>query len=143
MVVFTEQDITTKGRENDYILGHACGNRVAVITTKNINLRDISITAIHEFMHTLGFDHCEEFVCLMNTNVYDEDGEDGCEIEVCPVDLLKLKSELKFDIKTRFENLKRTYKELNWDRDYKLCDNLIEGLSQNSGNLIKKKIKLK
>jgi hypothetical protein len=66
----------------------------------------------------------------MNTNVYDEEAPDGGEIEVCPVDLVKLNSELKFDNYARFDNLKKTYKELKWEKDFKWCEKMINFLKK-------------
>ena len=60
------------------ITGRACGDRVAVISTKGIKMREIITTALHEFMHTLGIDHCIHWKCIMNSLYDDENDESSC-----------------------------------------------------------------
>jgi predicted Zn-dependent protease len=45
--------------------------------------------AIHELMHTMGFDHCQLWKCLMNTYCLGEEGKDD-PTWLCPMDLRKL-----------------------------------------------------
>jgi hypothetical protein len=74
------------------VLGRACGDRVAVVTIKDMDLhsnlqcKEIISTCVHECSHTIGFDHCNSFQCVMNAR-----GEDFW-ILLSPCNLRKLKA---------------------------------------------------
>jgi hypothetical protein len=48
------------------VLGRACGDRVCCVSVPNNESRELMGTAVHELLHTLGFDHCNSFKCVMN-----------------------------------------------------------------------------
>jgi predicted Zn-dependent protease len=96
LIAFIDYELTEKGfSDNDILLGRACGDRVCVISLMNIeneeNFKEILNTTIHEFLHTMGIDHCVYWKCLMNSNITIS------EIVLCPIDSAKLMSELKYN----------------------------------------------
>ena len=48
------------------VLGRACGDRVCCVSVPNNESRELFGTAVHELLHTIGFDHCNSFKCVMN-----------------------------------------------------------------------------
>jgi hypothetical protein len=54
----------------DSLDGRACGDGVAVIAFTfadlSKNIEELLLTILHETLHTLGFDHCIAWKCLMN-----------------------------------------------------------------------------
>lgn len=49
------------------VLGRACGDRICCVSfLKNKKRRDFFSTCLHELCHTIGFDHCKSFKCVMN-----------------------------------------------------------------------------
>ena len=50
------------------VLGRACGNRVACVSLPHCeyNLKTLLCTIIHELLHTVGFDHCNSYRCVVN-----------------------------------------------------------------------------
>lgn len=48
------------------VLGRACGDRVCCVSVPNNESRELMGTTVHELLHTLGFDHCNSFKCVMN-----------------------------------------------------------------------------
>mmetsp|Transcript_22119 Transcript_22119/g.28650 ORF Transcript_22119/g.28650 Transcript_22119/m.28650 type:complete len:363 (-) Transcript_22119:103-1191(-) len=59
---------------SDYyeVLGRACGDRVACVSTSEPKIRDLFATAMHEAFHTVGLDHCTTWNCLMNPSSCDQ-----------------------------------------------------------------------
>ena len=48
------------------VLGRACGDRVCCVSVPNNESRELMGTTVHELLHTIGFDHCNSFKCVMN-----------------------------------------------------------------------------
>jgi hypothetical protein len=68
------------------VCGRACGDRVACISLRECpTLKSMMCIGIHEMLHTIGFDHCNSWKCIMNAI--------DCEswIFLSPVNLRKLK----------------------------------------------------
>ena len=85
LVAFIDSGMHESGED---VYGRACGNGVAVIdfTMASGPQEDISKfyeTFLHETLHTLGFDHCLEWRCLMNPIV-------AGDLWLCPSCLAKL-----------------------------------------------------
>lgn len=68
------------------VLGRACGDRVACVSAAEHDSRKTLLaTMLHELCHTIGFDHCSSWQCLMNAR----QAEDF--LFLSPVNLRKLK----------------------------------------------------
>ena len=57
------------------VLGRACGDRVAVVWVPSkpdleYTFYNIVATALHEILHTCGFDHTTDRICLMNPSLF-------------------------------------------------------------------------
>jgi predicted Zn-dependent protease len=117
LVALVEHSLCEEGNELD---GRACGDGVAVIgynykaVEQQHRLEDLIETVIHECLHTLGFDHCLAWRCVMN-------GVVGQEIWPCPACMLKLESELTVSVKEWYRQLTQTFAK------YKLKRFLIKG----------------
>jgi len=49
------------------VLGRACGDRICCVSLPcHDSKREIFWTSTHELLHTIGFDHCTSFHCIMN-----------------------------------------------------------------------------
>jgi len=49
------------------VLGRACGDRICCVSLPcHDSKREIFATSTHELLHTIGFDHCTSFRCIMN-----------------------------------------------------------------------------
>lgn len=89
-VLLVENSLCEEGSGLD---GRACGDGVAAVSycfksvEHQYKLQDLIETVVHESLHTLGFDHCLAWRCVMN-------GVVGQEIWPCPACMLKLTSEL-------------------------------------------------
>jgi len=59
----------------------------------------------HETVHMFGMKHCIYYECLMNGTMSAEESARRRNNTLCPVCLKKLKANIKFDTKLRFENL--------------------------------------
>ncbi|KRX11033.1 hypothetical protein PPERSA_01232 [Pseudocohnilembus persalinus] len=123
LVIFIDHEISEYGRINE-ITGRACGDGIAVIncqneqiiTGQNSDLKHIYTTALHEFLHTFGYDHCVYYDCLMNAG-YDTDNS---QLQLCPIDFLKLQSEVRLNDKQileRYVNLLNFSIKYNWESD--------------------------
>ena len=80
------ESIDEKGKMYTDVLGRACGDRVACVSLPFCeSLKSLLCNTIHELLHTVGFDHCNSYQCLMNAI--------GCEdwFFLSPVNLRKLK----------------------------------------------------
>jgi len=70
-------------------------------------------TLVHEVLHLFMVDHCIEFQCVMNGSNSDQES-DRSPIFLCPIDLHKLKSVSKCNLKERYEALLNFYNEINF-----------------------------
>ena len=70
LVCFIDHPIAEVGNP-DELAGRACGDRVAAVNTKQ-NKFSLCNTVAHELLHTLGFDHCNDWLCLMNPYMSNE-----------------------------------------------------------------------
>ena len=62
-------------------------------------------TMVHEITHMFGIKHCIYYECTMNgTNGNFESAGRSC-VTLCPVCLVKLQMNIKFDAKTRYEKM--------------------------------------
>ncbi|KAL4511838.1 hypothetical protein ABPG72_012683 [Tetrahymena utriculariae] len=107
-VFFVDEDIIEEDNPDFNLVGRACGDRICIVSLKNISTYEVISTSLHECLHTFGIDHCIYFDCIMNS-MYQQD---QFWMQLCPVDLVKLQSELKFDIKQRYQNLKNFYQNI-------------------------------
>jgi hypothetical protein len=91
-LLFERDDDTGEAYE---VMGRACGDRVACVSMHESTYRgDESLkgflsTCLHELLHTLGFDHCNSWKCIMNA-IAPSDEEDNC-LFLFPVNLRKFK----------------------------------------------------
>ncbi|KAJ3139079.1 Asparagine synthetase domain-containing protein 1 [Physocladia obscura] len=96
--------------------GRACGDRIAVLSTKNVSQRELFQTCAHELLHTFGVDHCEAWHCIMNPCI-PEVVQDAC-MEPCPVDIRKIAIAIpKLDLEKRWQQLLDVYREMKWTID--------------------------
>lgn len=80
------ESIDDKGVKYSDVLGRACGDRVACVSlTFCESFKSLLCNTIHELLHTVGFDHCNSYQCLMNA-IGSEDW-----LFLSPVNLRKLK----------------------------------------------------
>jgi hypothetical protein len=90
--------------EGEPLDGRACGDGVAAASYEfqaNHNLyklQDMIETVIHETLHTLGFDHCLAWSCLMNGIV-------NSEVWLCPACMKKLHSEIGIEVEDWYKGL--------------------------------------
>ena len=85
------------------VLGRACGDRVACVSTWGEGpsssddddgiVREIIATALHEVLHCIGLDHCTTFRCLMNSQQPLDPSEEY--LVLSPLNLRKLLLVLK------------------------------------------------
>lgn len=59
----------------------------------------------HEITHMFGIKHCIHYECLMNGTMSAEESARKPNNTLCPVCLAKLRSNIKFDCRKRFECL--------------------------------------
>ena len=91
-LLFERDDDTGEAYE---VMGRACGDRVACVSMHDStyrgeeNLKGFLSTCLHELLHTLGFDHCNSWRCIMNAIAPSEE-EDNC-LFLSPVNLRKFK----------------------------------------------------
>jgi hypothetical protein len=91
-LLFERDDDTGEAHE---VMGRACGDRVACVSMHEStyrgdeNLKGFLSTSIHELLHTMGFDHCNSWKCVMNA-IAPTDEEDNC-LFLSPVNLRKFK----------------------------------------------------
>jgi predicted Zn-dependent protease len=49
------------------VMGRACGDRVCVVSLRQCDsLKSLICVGLHECLHTVGFDHCNSWKCVMN-----------------------------------------------------------------------------
>jgi len=70
----------------------------------------------HEIGHMFGLYHCIYYECLMN-GIMSADEQRRKIRTFCPVCLKKLKRNLNFDVKTRYENLIKVCTELGFNEE--------------------------
>lgn len=91
LVAFIEANLQEEG---DILDGRACGDGVAVVSYDKKDLEQdgeaFFQTALHEILHTLGFDHCVAWACLMNAYT-------SFTSWLCPACLRKLYHELELE----------------------------------------------
>ncbi len=81
-----EEDTEPDQEPYSIVYGRACGDRIACISLKEcITLKDLLCVSLHELCHTIGFDHCNSWKCLMNAT-----GTDSW-LFMSPVNMRKLK----------------------------------------------------
>ena len=80
----------------------------------------------HEIGHMFGLYHCIYYECLMN-GINSSDEQRRTLRIFCPVCLKKLKSNLKFDTKKRFEKLIQVTKQLGFDEEAEKYIELLKG----------------
>jgi hypothetical protein len=106
--------------DNGYqlVCGRACGNRIACVSLRQCTtMKDVLCVAVHELLHTIGFDHCNSWQCLMNAS-----GEDSW-LFLSPVNLRKLKvfhgipDDDQTFLVARYEQLLLSLKTLNVEHD--------------------------
>mmetsp|Transcript_13254 Transcript_13254/g.13315 ORF Transcript_13254/g.13315 Transcript_13254/m.13315 type:complete len:324 (+) Transcript_13254:173-1144(+) len=91
------------------VMGRACGDRVCCVSSISCNnMRSIIATSVHELLHTIGFDHCNSWRCVMNAQQTEENS-----IFLSPVNLYKLKyfhnkQHDELFIRQRYENMLNT-----------------------------------
>ena len=125
VIALIDNEIYEKGNSG-FILGRACGDRVAAVTTKSNSFREISLTFLHETMHTMGLDHCMLWKCVMNSNgIPDPNEDEGGRMELCPLELIKLKECIGFDVIARYKKLSKFYERYKWVKSQKLVDDII------------------
>ena len=66
------------------VLGRACGNRVSCVSLTDCT-KSLLSTMVHEILHTIGFDHCNSWECVMNAVPTEENF-----LFLSPVNLRKL-----------------------------------------------------
>jgi hypothetical protein len=75
------------GKSYTDVLGRACGDRVACVSLPFCeSFKSLLCNTVHELLHTIGFDHCTSYQCLMNAIGYED------WIFLSPVNLRKLKA---------------------------------------------------
>ncbi len=81
-----EKEEGSNEEEYSIVYGRACGNRIACVSLVDcVTFKDLLCVTLHELLHTVGFDHCNSWRCLMNAT-----GSDSW-IFLSPVNLRKLK----------------------------------------------------
>ena len=86
----------------------------------------------HELSHMFGLKHCIYYECLMNgINSADEQRSGGIRT-LCPVCLKKLKYHLKFDTRTRLNDLAKVCDELGFTEEAQIYRALINLPDKNS-----------
>ena len=85
----------------------------------NLLMRSCAIMA-HEMCHMFAMKHCIYYECLMNGLNSAEEQRQGGIRTLCPVCLKKLKSNLKFDVKERYEKLLAVCNELGLHEEAKV-----------------------
>ena len=60
---------------------------------------------VHEITHMFGLKHCIYFECTMNGSNGSFEGGRHPVVTLCPVCLIKLQMNIKFDVKERYEKL--------------------------------------
>lgn len=108
--------------QNNQILGRATGDRIAIVTTKDQNEKELFLTCAHELLHTMGVDHCVDYKCLMNG--YISGGK-----HLCPIDMQKLREITKISFKERLNNLVSFYEENSWKEELKWTKLLISQIN--------------
>jgi hypothetical protein len=92
IVVFVSCDIGEDNDEGSFnpVIGRACGDRISCVSLKahDSNDKELLLTTIHELLHTIGFDHCSSWSCVMNAISV----EGGGNLFLSPVNLRKLKA---------------------------------------------------
>jgi predicted Zn-dependent protease len=122
LLILTDLNIYEETNSNEiYGLAYG-GNGVAVISLKGDNEREIIITAVHETLHTLNYDHCTLWDCIMNA----KNDEENSQINLCPLDLMKLKIfNDKISFKERFESMKKIFEDFKWENDIKNIEKIL------------------
>lgn len=86
-------------------------------------MEDLIETVIHECLHTLGFDHCLAWGCIMN-------GVVGEEVWPCPACMLKLHSELEIEVVEWYKRLLEVYRKHKLRRFVRKGDLLLRAISK-------------
>jgi hypothetical protein len=91
MVAFIDHPLCELDEDSDtgyqVVCGRACGDRIACVSLPECSssFKNLLCVASHELLHTIGFDHCNSWQCLMNAS-----GSDNW-LFLSPVNLRKLK----------------------------------------------------
>ena len=105
--------------EGGCVLGRACGDRVACVSLLDCcSFKETLCVGLHELLHTLGFDHCNSWQCVLNAT------GDAPWLYLSPVNLSKLKHMHSIPIKDNIFVLKR----------YNSLLPLVEGLDSHTGS---------
>jgi hypothetical protein len=113
IVALTPLPIGEKVGPKEYVdvLGRACGDRVCVATTVGCSAANPTLvneligSVCHEFLHTLGLDHCVEWECLMNSHAADQPW-----LFLSPLNLRKL----ELAVYNRTTRKKTTQSKIDW-----------------------------
>ncbi|CAD8149663.1 unnamed protein product [Paramecium octaurelia] len=123
LIAIIDQDIFDPLQPDSNIVGRACGDGVCVVQFQE-NLKVFYGTIVHELMHTLGFDHCYLWNCLMNEDV------DQSSLHLCVNDLEKLSMIKQYDKVKRYQSLLSFYKKVGFQEECKWIEKMIEIFEQ-------------
>ncbi|CAD8153842.1 unnamed protein product [Paramecium pentaurelia] len=123
LIAIIDQNIFDPLQPDSNIIGRACGDGVCVVQFQE-NQKVFYGTIVHELMHTIGFDHCYLWNCLMNEDV------DSSSLHLCVNDLEKLSMIKNFNIVKRYKSLLGFYKKMGFQEECKWIQNMIEILEQ-------------
>ena len=117
----TAYNIFNPDLPDDTIMGYSSGDGVSIVSLtecfdnkiKDINIKyksaffEMIKTSLHELSHSIGFDHCVEYHCIMNSQYVKESYKNP--IYFCPICLYKLYIGLGLDLEKRFNDLYQFY----------------------------------
>ena len=83
-------------------------------------------TMTHEIGHMFGLKHCIHYECTLNGTNGPGDGA-SLERTLCPICLLKLKLNIKFDTRQRYENLIEASRALGLESKIPVFEALLNG----------------
>ena len=72
---------------------------------------------VHEIGHMFGIRHCIYYECTMNGTQGSFESEKGVEDGICPMCLYKLKANIKFDTRERYEKLMEVCEAIGFKQD--------------------------
>ena len=141
----TAYNIFNPDLPDDTIMGYSSGDGVSIVSLtecfdnkiKDINIKyksaffEMIKTSLHELSHSIGFDHCVEYHCIMNSQYVKESYKNP--IYFCPICLCKLYLGLGLDLEKRFNDLYLFYINNDMEDSAKWIKNRINLWNKDKG----------